>query len=165
MPDWPGERIRAALATASRHRAFARAGRPSAIGWATVELDRAARELAADLGLTHEAFAPAVDSLALGARCRVATDALAGGLALAILEPATEGRLAAILARHGEGPAAIWFAADDATAEDATADDATRAPGPGASPGPFGPERPVRGGPDGGPSWFLIGTGTGTIPT
>jgi hypothetical protein len=154
MPDSPGERIRAALEGAQAHPAFARAGRPSAVGWATVELDRAARELAADLGLTPDAFSAARDSLVLGARCRVAADATAGGLALAILEPATEGRLAAFLARYGEGPAAIWFAADDAAATD----------GPGPSPGPFGPERAASQGPGDGPRWFLIDAGTGTIP-
>jgi hypothetical protein len=154
MPDSPGGQLRAGLAMARAHPAFARTGRPSAIGWATVELDRAARELAAGLGLTPEAFCPAGDSVALGARCRVAIDALPGGLALAILEPATEGRLAGYLARHGEGPAVIWFAADDAAAADV----------PGTSPGPFGPERSAPRSPDDGPRWFLIASRPGTIP-
>jgi hypothetical protein len=156
MPASPGDRIRATLATlgtTTSEPPLVRPGRPHAIGWATVELDRAARELATDLGFAPDAFAPAADSLALGARCRVAPDALPDGLALAILEPATEGRLAAMLARHGEGPAVVWFASDDAS------------PDLAASPGPFGPERPDPGAPPDGQRWFLIGPGAGTIPT
>jgi hypothetical protein len=155
MPDPPGERIRAALAMATVDPAAARAGRARAIGWATVELDRAARELAADLGLAPGDFVSAADSPALGARCRVAAEAHLGGVALAILEPTTEGRLAAMLARFGEGPAAVWFAADDTAATE----------GLGSTPGPFGPERPVADGGPSGPRWFLIGSGAGTIPT
>ncbi len=104
-----------------------------AVAWATVELDRAADELAAELGLTADAFEPADDSAVLGARCRLVRDALADGRSLAIVEPATEGRLAEWLARNGEGPVAIWFTAR-ATEPGATEPGATR-------PGPFGPER------------------------
>ncbi len=82
--------------------------RPIALGWATVDLDRAAAELAAELGLAVAAFLPAADSIVLGARCRVADGVLPGGARLAILEPRTEGRLAAALARHGEGPSVTW---------------------------------------------------------
>lgn len=157
MAASPGDRIRATLATLATAAAGpgpAQPGRLYALGWATVELDRAARELAGDLGLAADAFAPAGDSLVLGARCRVILGALPGGLTLAILEPATEGRLAAILARLGEGPAAIWFETGQ------TAD----AVGPVATSGPFGPERPAPGAPADGPRWFLIGPGAGTIP-
>ncbi|OGO57876.1 MAG: hypothetical protein A2Z32_07260 [Chloroflexi bacterium RBG_16_69_14] len=154
MPASPGERIRATLTSATSEPALARHGRPYALGWATVELDRAARELAADLGLAADAFAPAADSLALGARCRVAHVAIARDVALAILEPATEGRLAGMLARLGEGPAVIWLVAGDTVAADR----------PAATPGPFGPERLMPGGPIRGLRWFLIGPAAGTIP-
>jgi hypothetical protein len=154
-PPSPVERIQAALtaATSDPGRSL---GRPRGLGWATVELDRAARELTAELGLPADAFAPAADSVVLGARCRVAPGALGGEVAVAILEPATEGLLAGMLARFGEGPAAIWFFTEDAAS----------ASGPGAFPGPFGPERPV---PNdqagrGGVRWFLIGPAAGTIP-
>jgi hypothetical protein len=149
-----GERIRVALATVSDDPAPARPGRPSALGWATVELDRAARELEADLGLAAGVFAPAAGSVALGARCRVAPAALPG-LALAILEPATEGRLAAMLARLGEGPVVLWSVADESTTADR----------PDATPGPFGPERLVPGGPIRGLRWLLVDAAAGTIRT
>jgi hypothetical protein len=141
------ERIRDALADAAGD------GDPVALGWATVELDRAAAEFSGVLGLAPGAFAPADDSVALGARCRVAGAVLPGRISLAILEPSTEGRLAETLARLGEGPAAVWSTTD-------------RLADPGAvtaRPGPFGPERLVSGGPRYGPHRFLISTAPGTI--
>ena len=129
------------------------ASRPVAVGWATVELDRAAAELAGFLGLAPDAFVPEA-SIVLGARCRVATGVLPDGLSLAILEPITEGRLAARLARLGEGPAAVWSrrAPDSRVAAGA------------ARPGPFGRERLAPGGPVQGPYRLLIVDAPGTIP-
>ncbi len=84
----------------------------SALGWATVDAER----LAAQLGkpLVGE---PQPDP-ALGATgYRVAS----ASLPLVLLEPATEGRIAAALARLGEGPVALYLdgitlgAGDDAT--------------------------------------------------
>jgi hypothetical protein len=77
-----------------------------AVGWATVDLDRGVAEAAARLGLVPGRFAPAADDRWLGAWTRVAP----GGPAIVVLEPSTEGRLAAALARYGEGPVAIWVA-------------------------------------------------------
>jgi hypothetical protein len=71
-----------------------------AIGWSTVDHDRAAASLGLD---TTEA----PDDEALGARCRLA--ALPDGRPLVLLEPSTEGRLAGSLARLGEGPVATWW--------------------------------------------------------
>lgn len=148
------ERIRAALATAvGEMRRTDPDTRPLALGWATVELDRAAFELAKELGLSPAAFAPAGVSETLGAFCRVADAALPDGVSLAILEPATEGRIAATLARLGEGPAVVWFPADDAIAPGTSA----------ARPGPFGPERLVLGAPVHGPHRLLVTTEPGTI--
>jgi hypothetical protein len=80
-------------------------------GWATVELDRAAEELASGLepGAT---FVDAPRSVLLGARCRVgrARSREHGPRWIVLLEPDTEGRLAAFLARSGEGWAAAWEA-------------------------------------------------------
>ncbi|MFO1538920.1 MAG: hypothetical protein ACKOTZ_00485 [Chloroflexota bacterium] len=90
-----------------------------AIGWATVDLERS---LAA-LGAAAEA-GPEVAEPALGARARVVA---AGPVPLVVLEPVTEGRLAAALARRGEGIAALWVAGD---------------PGPAARSGALG--RPAR---------------------
>lgn len=70
-----------------------------AVGWATVDLERAA----ADAGLPT-AELPA-DRL-LGARA-----ARLGESPILLLEPNTEGRMAAALARHGEGPIALYVAA------------------------------------------------------
>jgi hypothetical protein len=82
-------------------------------GWATVELDRAAGELAGLLegGAT---FADARRSALLGARCRVGRARADEGRArwIVLLEPDTEGRVAAFLARAGEGWAATWDADD-----------------------------------------------------
>ena len=134
--------------------ATAEAERPVALGWATVELDRAALELAAELRIGVAAFLPAADSVVLGARCRIAYGVLTGGRPLVLLEPATEGLLAVALARRGEGPAATWDRAADATTT----------PGTGtAQPGPFGLERLAPGGPAHGPYRLLIDDGPGTI--
>jgi hypothetical protein len=78
-------------------------------GWATVELDRAAGELA-DLLDEGAAFADAPRSALLGARCRVGRARAGDGAArwIVLLEPDTEGRVAAFLARAGEGWAADW---------------------------------------------------------
>ena len=79
-----------------------------AIGWATVDLDRAAADLAVEAGIDASLVHPAPDDEALGAVARRID--LADGTLL-ILEPHTEGRLAAALARHGEGPVAVYLAA------------------------------------------------------
>ena len=150
------ERIRAALAAAAMPGESSQTGpggRPFAVGWATVELDRAASELASELGLPRTSFVPTEDSEILGAHCRVADAALPDGLSLAILEPATEGRIAATLARLGEGPAAVWVPVEDDIVAGASA----------ARRGPFGPERLVLVGPIFGPHRLLVVTGPGTI--
>ena len=82
-----------------------------AIGWASVELERAERELAGLVDAGQQ-FRVAPDSMALGARCLVGSvGPAADALRIVLLEPATEGRLAAHLARYGEGWAARWVAA------------------------------------------------------
>lgn len=115
-----------------------------AVGWATVELDRAARELS-HLLAAGTAFSPAASSVILGARCRSGPAAEAG-LWIALLEPDTEGRLAGTLARSGEGWAASWEPAGASGARRLSAE----------RPGPFGPERLVLGGPFGSPHRFVV---------
>jgi hypothetical protein len=119
-----------------------------AVGWATVELDRAARELSDLLG-SGEVFHDAPSSEALGARCRVGSGAAEGGVRIVLLEPESEGRLSATLARRGEGWVATWVAA-------ATAPPSSVAPLSRARPGPFGEERLVLGGPLTGPHRFVV---------
>lgn len=138
-------------------------GRPIAVGWATVELDRAAIELGQELAVAPDRFSGVAESTALGARCRVVEGVLPGGLALVLLEPATEGRLAASLARSGEGPAAIWLEVADLPLAIA----ALRVAGVEAAVGrggPFGAERLVLDGPIHGPHRLLVDR-AGTIRT
>ncbi len=147
-----------AVSEAQRRLEIALAGqelpaRPTAIGWATVESERAEVELALALGTRLGSFADAPDDLLLGARCRLA----AGGPApfLAVLEPMTEGRLAGSLARLGEGPVAVWFAPAPIPAHRTSA----------TAPGPFGPERLLVDGPRDGRHIFLLDGRPGTIAT
>jgi hypothetical protein len=113
------------------------------IGWATVELERAEREFGGG-------FADAAMDEILGARCRIRGD-------LVLLEPKTEGPLAATLARHGEGPVAVWFEAGGLPAPIHELRSI-------AAAGPFGPERLVAGSPRFGPHVFLVTPSPGTIP-
>jgi hypothetical protein len=78
-----------------------------AVIWATVDLDRTL----AERRIAPTAIRLLEDTL-LGARV-VVTSAEPGGSPLAIAEPITEGRLAATLARHGEGPAGRYVAVPD----------------------------------------------------
>lgn len=130
-----------------------RGARPVAIGWATVETERAEAELVYALGARIGSFTDAPGDGLLGARCRTAT----GGPAsfLAILEPSTEGLLAGSLARLGEGPVAVWFTAP------AGPIDGSSSP----ADGPFGPERLVLHGPRDGRHVFLLDGRPGTIET
>ena len=131
---------------------------PLAVGWATIDLDRAASELVDALRLTPDAFQPAEDSIALGGRCRIAPGALPEGQAVVLLEPFTEGRLAGRLARLGEGPVALWLPFTAAPVVKPVGK-----PG-GISAGPFGDERLLSGGPAQGPYRILILSAPGTIP-
>ena len=115
-----------------------------AVGWATVELDRAERELV-HLLETGATFQPATSSVILGARCRSAR-AAESGLWIALLEPETEGRLAATLARSGEGWVATWIQPGPTHALRRSA----------ARPGPFGVERLELGSPFTGPHHFVV---------
>ena len=149
------DRIRAFAADAlSPSRQPDRATALVAVGWATVELERAVPQLAAALGVDPAIFVAAAESVALGARGLIATGILDGGLSLVAIEPSTEGRTAAALARWDEGPVVAWYAA---TSED----------GPAADrhwhDGPVGPERLVTGDPLTGPHRLLVEVETGTI--
>lgn len=125
--------------------------RPLAVGWATVELDRAVRELD-HLLVPGASFLDAPPSEHLGARCRLGQagpEAPQGAATIVLMEPASEGRLAATLARHGEGWCATWYG---------TAHDEGVHLGPRAvpRPGPLGPERLVSSGTASGPHRLLV---------
>ena len=74
---------------------------PRGLVLATVDLDRAVRDLAPVLG---DAWLNAGEDPILGARCR---RMVVGRGVLVLAEPAGEGYLAACLARFGEGPVAV----------------------------------------------------------
>lgn len=119
-------------------------------GWATIDVDRAIAELG-DLVTADAAFENAPRSAALGARCLRAAaadpDELGAGW-IVLLEPDTEGRIAAFLARHGEGWAVEWLARDDIAADG------------GGTPGPLGPERLAPGRSPSGPFRLTITAAT-----
>lgn len=129
-----------------------------AVGWATVDSDRAEAELRGALALGGGASVALPRDEHLGATCRrLALEA--EGPAVLLLEPDTEGRLAASLARRGEGPVAAWLApgVDDhglrarAAVAGMTLSTLAR--------GPFGLQRLVLGGPSHGPHLLLAASG------
>jgi hypothetical protein len=131
------------------------AGQLIAVGWATVELDRAAVELGTELGIPADRFLDAAETATLGARCRMARRVLPDGMSLVLLEPATEGRLAGSLARSGEGPVSVWLAVADLDSALA----ALRETGIGTSAervGPLGAERLALDGSIHGPYRLLV---------
>jgi hypothetical protein len=81
--------------------------RLAGVGWATVELDRAEAELDPWLGLAEVRGDGAEPHL--GARTRTRPSQGLPGRVLVLAEPVTEGRLAASLARDGEGPCALYL--------------------------------------------------------
>lgn len=161
------EAIRASVAARA---AFLADASLAGVGWATVELERAARELDpagtwiqsprdALLGATawrHLEPEPKVeppverpDEPADAPGATVAGDQPV----LLLLEPDTEGRLAASLVRFGEGVAAIYLRAGSAPG-----------PTPLGAPGdgPLGPGRIVLGGPAWGPHVIVLDERTGS---
>ncbi len=84
--------------------------RLAGVGWATVELDRAAAELDPWLEPTRDGLdGPDGQDPHLGARTRVRRSPGLPGEVLVLAEPVTEGRLAAALARDGEGPCVLYL--------------------------------------------------------
>ena len=139
--------------------------RPIAIGWATVEMDRAVGELTVALGLgVDQPFRPAPRSDALGTSCRVAAAVLPHGGSLVVLEPDTEGRLAGSLARFGEGLVAAWLSVPTLEAGLAAMGRANFTVSPERD-GPFGGERLITGRLDTLPGrhLLLVPRATGTI--
>ena len=91
------------------------------IGWATVELERAAEEMDAAFhraGMPKPSWTPAERDELLGAAAWASREwwptwGDEEPPAIVLLEPDTEGRLAAALARSGEGVATIYLATGD----------------------------------------------------
>jgi hypothetical protein len=126
------------------------AGHPIvALGWATVDLDAVRERIENDAGFG--AFVRAARDEHLGGRAVIhRPDADSGEPIEVLLEPDTEGRLAASLARHGEGFAAIWFGPRPGAERD-------RPDGfGGPAHGPLGVARLLLGGPPWGLSVLLL---------
>lgn len=119
------------------------------IGWATVELDRAERELSSVAG-----FEAAPRDSALGAAARRSPIAERTRPAVVLLEPDTDGLLAAALARYGEGVDVVYLGPLDR----ADIDDTPRL-GPPRS-GPLGSARLVIGRPRWGPHALVLAGAT-----
>jgi hypothetical protein len=139
------EAIAAALSIVDR---VAGPGALRVTGWATVELDRAEQDLAAAFVASGPPTSRDLpDDALLGARCRLVTFRV-GEREVLLLEPSTEGRIAASLARFGEGPIAIYVLAPKEQFGDMVRD--ARRAGlvlSAEAAGPFGRQRLVAGGP------------------
>lgn len=169
------------LASAAAIRATAAEREPAAsgmvlagIGWATVERERAIRELdellgtegAADLaaGRQRASWQPAARDELLGASAWIRVAPGNPSTMLLVLEPDTEGRLAASLARWGEGVLAVYVrpAAAEVFEPGAQPTPANHDPEPpaplrtAAGSGPLGPGRLVAGGPAWGPHLVVL---------
>lgn len=125
-----------------------------AVIWATVDRDR----VVADLQLPVERLA---DDPHLGASVGLVLQPDADPIA--ILEPLTEGRLAATLARHGEGPAGEYVEAPVGREAIRAAAAAAGLVLGRAADGPFGRSVLVLVGPVDGPHVVLVERPAGTI--
>jgi hypothetical protein len=120
--------------------------------WATVDLERALENV--DGGRDPDAKGEGTADVLLGARI-VLVPARDGGPTLALAEPTTEGRLAATLARHGEGPAGRYVAVPDGLVEARSRAAAAGLAVSRVEAGPFGPSMLVLVGSVSGPHLIL----------
>jgi len=134
-----------------------------AVGWSTVELDRAEAELG--MWLAAAGGDPgAVRDPHLGAAVRVWEAPELPGSRLAIAEPDTEGRLAASLARDGEGPCALYLAPAGGLAAWWAAARRRGVVVARREAGPFGPQVLVLGGAVAGPHLILVAPAAPSSP-
>lgn len=129
--------------------------RITALGWATVDTERALRDFAAALDVAAGGEPVDPDPL-LGATVRVIRDERLPGGRIALLEPSTEGRLAASLARDGEGPCALYLAPPDSLEAWLGRARSSGVAGSRPDDGPFGRSALVLGGPVAGPHLVVV---------
>jgi hypothetical protein len=120
-----------------------------ATGRATVDLDRA--EADAREAMDVRRISAAGDDELLGAHCRIV--ATQRGDAIVLLEPSTEGRLAAALAKFGEHHVVDYVAGTGDVVRTAAAAGVALSAVAG---GPFGRQRLVLGGPRWGPFVVIV---------
>jgi hypothetical protein len=120
--------------------------------WATVDLERTLAELGIE-GLAADVADAGPDTL-LGARVLIVS-VEPGRPRRAIAEPTTEGRLAATLARHGEGPAGRYVVVGDDLDGARARATAAGIPVSRVDVGPFGRSMLVLIGPVSGPHLIL----------
>jgi hypothetical protein len=125
-----------------------------AVIWATVDAERAI----AGIGIPAVKLA---DDRLLGATVRLVRPP--GADAIALLEPLTEGRIAATLARNGEGPAGRYVAIADSLASVAARAEAAGLALSRPEIGPFGRSVLVIAATRAGPHLVLVDRPTGTI--
>jgi hypothetical protein len=141
----PSARAKAALALA-------------AVAWSTVELDRAEADLDPWLAPADTAVGDG-DALAdphLGAHARRRRTAALPGGTIVFSEPSTEGRLAASLARDGEGPCALYLEAATGLAAWVAEARARHVQVSARRPGPLGPAVLVAGRTVAGPHILVV---------
>jgi len=136
----------AARQEAAQHHPWLASAGLAGVGWATVDWERAADELRAGLGLPDIEWPAATRDPFLGAVARRMVRGRDPEPAIVLLEPDTEGRLAASLARFGEGVAVVYLVAVDGPVG------ATSRP----EVGPLGPGRLLLGRPAWGPHVILL---------
>jgi len=120
--------------------------RLAGVGWATVDCERAAGELRAALGRPDADWVPATGDPMLGAAAWRFVGGKGAEPAIVLLEPDTEGRLAASLARFGEAVAVVYLAASGAPAAALSRPEV----------GPLGPGRLLLGRPAWGPHVIVL---------
>jgi hypothetical protein len=123
-----------------------------AVGWGTVDLERAEQQLRRTVA--HRHVAPAPDDDLLAARCRIVVPI--DGPLIVLLEPSTEGPLAASLARYGEEPIAEYLAPIPRDAEVVSRAVSAGIGLSAVSEGPLGPSRLVLAGGRWGPHLILV---------
>jgi hypothetical protein len=133
-----------------------------AVGWATVDLDRAEDDLDPWLGPAPGTGRDGADDPSLGARVRLREAGSLPGDWVVLLEPSTEGRAAASLARDGEGPCALYLQpAGDLDAWLArAAERGVTARGGVVDRGPLGRQAALAGVPAAGPHLLVVERGS-----
>jgi hypothetical protein len=129
-----------------------------ALGWATVDLDRAAAAWPSLrwAGVPRDALVGARAQLGEPVPVAEGRTAWHPGYRLLLLEPDTEGRIAAALARHGEGPAGLYVALPAAAIAAARPRLARLGVRVVRGAGPFGPAVALAGPPPSGPTLVLL---------